>query len=73
MTHEWIRCSEKLPKKTGYYLVTCFYNAGEETDIDLRRLAVSFYDAVDKIWQYSGLMTVIAWKHGLPGIYKGEI
>jgi len=70
---KWIKCSERLPEESGYYLTTSYYSPKEEENKDLRKLAICWYDTFDKGWQYSALMTVVVWIHELPEVYMGDI
>lgn len=48
---EWIKTSEKNPKRSGFYITTC-------EDICCRNIRVCGYDAVQKKWSRGG---VVAW------------
>lgn len=49
--NEWIKTSEKNPKRSGFYITTC-------EDICCRNIRVCGYDAVQKKWSRGG---VVAW------------
>lgn len=49
--NEWIKTSEKNPKRNGFYITTC-------EDMCCRDIRVCGYDAVQKKWSRGG---VVAW------------
>lgn len=64
---EWIPCSERLPEKTGYYLVQLSRKLPNEDYAD--RVVVLYNEEDKKFMTYERL--IIAWQP-LPEPYKGE-
>lgn len=64
--NKWIPCSERLPEKTAYYLVTIK---------GFKRPMYAWFMKTEKTWQYLNsqvlIDNVVAWMP-LPPIYKGE-
>ena len=65
----WIPVTERLPEKSGEYLVTVKWVTGE-SDVDVYE-----YDARHKTWndgESAGGERAVAWRE-LPEPYKGEV
>ena len=56
MMGKWIPCSERLPKKEGFYLVTLGYKHGAETTIRFFRI-----EDGKRYWSIWGNENITAW------------
>ena len=63
---DWIPCSERLPKKEGFYLVTLKYKRGAETTIRFFRI-----ENGECYWSKWGNEIITAWQP-LPEPYREE-
>ena len=70
----WIPCSERLPKKSGKYIVTQERYMLEDRNCK-KPIAIEVdyvdFNAIDNVWNRARFFKIIAWMP-LPAPYKGE-
>ena len=73
---QWIPCSEKLPEKEDYFIITIAYKGSTFSDVGRYMIVLEghgeFYPEIVKFAPYSAIgAKVIAWRT-LPEAYKEE-
>lgn len=68
LKNRWNPCSERLPKKSGNYLVTIAFNIGGKEPV--REVYKDYFSVLSQKWLYHG-EDVKAWMT-LPEPYKGD-